>query len=319
MKKRIITGLILFITLAPIVVINEPSWVFGLFQLVMIAFVIVASIEMLNMYEKEKPIKIGVKIVIIILALLTYMNVGGLVQPINPSTLPGLNLITFTLNPVVIISFVTILLLSILVFVDDFSGADVGKALTIINYVGLGAASITLLRFLGVRFIVYVALISVFTDVFAYLFGMKFGKHKMAPRISPKKSWEGAIAGTIFGTLIGSVFAIFYGYIFTPNGFLGSILNPSAYMTIFDNFTSLDKQPLLIQALIIIPITLVGSIAAQVGDLVASKFKRTYNIKDFGTIFPGHGGVLDRFDSILFIGLIFLSIFIIITELYPLI
>src|SRR5690606_555366 len=124
-------------------------------------FVIVASIEMLNMYEKEKPIKIGVKIVIIILALLTYMNVGGLVQPINPSTLPGLNLITFTLNPVVIISFVTIVLLSILVFVDDFSGADVGKALTIINYVGLGAASITLLRFLGVRFIVYVALISV--------------------------------------------------------------------------------------------------------------------------------------------------------------
>lgn len=319
MKKRIITGLILAILLIPITVLNHPLWMFNIFQFVMILFVIMGSIEMLNMYEKEKPIKIAVKIIIIILALLTYMNVGGLIEPLNPITLPGLNLITLTLNPIVIISLVTIILLSLLVFIDDFSGADVGKALTIINYVGLGAASVTILRFLGVRFIVYVAIISVFTDVFAYFFGVKFGKHKMAPRISPKKSWEGAIAGTFFGTLSASLFALFYGVIFQSSGFLGDVFNPLDYRTIFDNFTTLSNQPLHIQALIIVPITLIGSVGAQVGDLVASKFKRTYHIKDFGNIFPGHGGVLDRFDSILFIGLIFLSIFIVITQFYPLV
>ncbi len=319
MRKRIITGLILAALLIPITVLNHPLWMFNIFQLVMILFVIMGSIEMLNMYEKEKPIKIAVKIIIIILALLTYMNIGGLIEPLNPITLPGLNLITLTLNPIVIIALVTIILLSLLVFIDDFSGADVGKALTIINYVGLGAASVTILRFLGVRFIVYVAIISVFTDVFAYFFGMKFGKHKMAPRISPKKSWEGAIAGTFFGTLSASLFAIFYGVIFQSNGFLGDVFNPLDYRTIFDNFTTLSNQPLHIQALIIVPITLIGSVGAQVGDLVASKFKRTYHIKDFGNIFPGHGGVLDRFDSILFIGLIFLSIFIVITQFYPLV
>ncbi|HLT00223.1 MAG TPA: phosphatidate cytidylyltransferase, partial [Acholeplasma sp.] len=208
-------------------------------------------------------------------------------------------------------------LLSLMVFVDDFSGSDIGKALTVIYYVGLGGASIMLLRYLGVRFIVYVFLVSAVTDIFAYFFGMAFGKHKMAPRISPKKSWEGAIAGTIIGTVVASAFAIFYGVIFTKEGFLGHILNPSDFQTIFDNFSSLGQQPLYIQTLIIIPITFLGTIAAQIGDLVASKFKRTYQIKDFGNIIPGHGGVLDRFDSIIFIGLLFLSIFIVITQLFP--
>ncbi len=317
MKQRIITALFLGVLLIPITVINHPIF-FNLFQLAVLTFVVIATFEMLSMYEKEKPIKIGVKVAIVLLTLLTYLNVGGLVAPINPITLPDFNLITLDLHPVVVIVIVTLTLLSLLVFVDDFSGADVGKALTVINYIGLGAASITLLRFLGVRFIVYVALISIVTDIFAYFFGMKFGKHKMAPRISPKKSWEGAIAGSVIATIIASSFAIFYGYIFRPEGFLGEILNPSGYMTIFDNFTNLGNQPLGIQALIIVPITLLGTIAAQVGDLVASKFKRTYDIKDFGNLIPGHGGVLDRFDSILFIALLFLSIFIVITEVYPL-
>jgi len=240
-----------------------------------------------------------------------------MIAPLNPQVLPGLFLITLNLNPVIILSFVTVILLSLLVFIDDFSGSDLGKAITIINYIGLGAASITILRYLGVRFIVYVALISMMTDIFAYFFGIAFGKHKMAPRISPKKSWEGAIAGTLFGTIIASSFAIFYGVIFSPEGFLGYIFNPDGYQTIFDNFTSIGNEPLFTQALIIIPITLLGSISAQIGDLVASKLKRNYKIKDFGNIFPGHGGILDRFDSIIFIGIMFLGIFILIKQFYP--
>lgn len=317
MKKRIITAIVLILLLLPITVLNYPNWVFSIFQMVMLLFVIMGALELIHMYEKEKPIKIVVQVVIIVLSLLTYMNVGGMIAPLNPQVLPGLFLITLNLNPVIILSFVTVILLSLLVFIDDFSGSDLGKAFTIINYIGLGAASITILRYLGVRFIVYVALISMMTDIFAYFFGIAFGKHKMAPRISPKKSWEGAIAGTLFGTIIASSFAIFYGVIFSPEGFLGYIFNPDGYQTIFDNFTSIGNEPLFTQALIIIPITLLGSISAQIGDLVASKLKRNYKIKDFGNIFPGHGGILDRFDSIIFIGIMFLGIFILIKQFYP--
>ena len=317
MKKRIITAIVLILLLLPITVLNYPKWVFNIFQVVMLLFVIIKTLELIHMYEKEKPIKIVVQVVIIVLSLLTYMNVGGMIEPLNPQVLPGLFLITLNLNPVIILSFVTVILLSLLVFIDDFSGSDLGKAFTIINYIGLGAASITILRYLGVRFIVYVALISMMTDIFAYFFGIAFGKHKMAPRISPKKSWEGAIAGTLFGTIIASSFAIFYGVIFSPEGFLGYIFNPDGYQTIFDNFTSIGNEPLFTQALIIIPITLLGSISAQIGDLVASKLKRNYKIKDFGNIFPGHGGILDRFDSIIFIGIMFLGIFILIKQFYP--
>lgn len=317
MKKRIITAIVLILLLLPITVLNYPNWVFSIFQMVMLLFVIMGALELIHMYEKEKPIKIVVQVVIIVLSLLTYMNVGGMIAPLNPQVLPGLFLITLNLNPVIILSFVTVILLSLLVFIDDFSGSDLGKAFTIINYIGLGAASITILRYLGVRFIVYVALISMMTDIFAYFFGIAFGKHKMAPRISPKKSWEGAIAGTLFGTIIASSFAIFYGVIFSPEGFLGDIFNPDGYQTIFDNFTSIGNEPLFTQALIIIPITLLGSISAQIGDLVASKLKRNYKIKDFGNIFPGHGGILDRFDSIIFIGIMFLGIFILIKQFYP--
>lgn len=317
MKKRIVTGIILVLLLVPVTILNYPLWVFNIFQVMMMLFVVAGSLELIRMFEKEKPIKPVVQVIIIILSLLTYLNVGGMIEPLNPQVLPGLFLITLNLNPVIILSLVTVILLSFLVFIDDFSGTDLGKAIIIINYIGLGAASITILRYLGVRFIVYVALISMFTDIFAYFFGIKFGKHKMAPRISPKKSWEGAIAGTIFGTLIAASFAIFYGLIFSPDGFLGDVFNPEGYLTIFDNFTRLGNEPLIVQASIILPITLLGSIAAQIGDLVASKLKRNYDIKDFGNIFPGHGGVLDRFDSIIFIGIMFLGIFILIRQFYP--
>lgn len=317
MKQRVITALILALILTPVTIINVP-WVFNIFQLLVVSMVVISTMEMLAMYEHEKPIKLSIKIVILILTLLTYINLGTLLKPINPTISHELQLITLNIDPIVVISLVTLVLLACMVFVDEFTGADIGKAFTIIYYVGLGAASITLLRYLGIRFIVYVALISFVTDIFAYIFGIKFGKHKMAPNISPKKSWEGAIAGSIIATLIASAFAMFYGYIFTPNGFLGSIFNPAdsegVYLiTIFDNFTDIGHRDLWLQALVIVPITFFGTIAGQIGDLVASKFKRTYQIKDFGNIMPGHGGILDRFDSIMFIGILFLSIFILMT------
>jgi len=316
-RKRILTGFLLTLILLPIAVINNPI-VFFLFQAIVIAFVVIATYEMLTMFEKEKPIRLRTKIIILALTLINYFNVGGLVGPLEPETFPGLILLTINIHPIITIALTVIIILLVFVLDDEFTINDVGKAFIIINYVGLGASAITMLRYLGVRFIFYVLLISTLTDMFAYFIGMIFGKRRLAPKISPKKSWEGAIGGAVIATLVASGFALFYGFIFTPEGFLGDILNPSGYLTIFDNFSSISNEPFALQAVIIIPITLLGSIFSQMGDLIASKFKRNYEIKDFGKIFPGHGGVLDRFDSILFIGLLFLGIFIFINSVFPL-
>ena len=192
-----------------------------------------------------------------------------------------------------------------MVFCKEFDANDIGKSLASSFYVGFGVASLIALRILGVRFVVYLFMITVLTDVFAYVYGMLFGKHKMIERISPKKTWEGAVGGTIVATIASTLFAFLYGQLF-PGGELN---------TIFDNFTQgVQSNPVLLFVLIFI-VTFITSLAGQVGDLVASRLKRTYDIKDFSNIFPGHGGVLDRFDSAIFASLVLLPLFIIISSI----
>ena len=124
------------------------------------------------------------------------------------------------------------------------------------------------------EFLVWLILIGAFvTDTFAYLIGVTFGKHKLCPEISPKKTVEGAIAG-----VVGSVL----GYLF--------------FGLIMQNICQYHVNYLLL-----LPLGILASIAAQIGDLFASIIKRQHNLKDFGTLIPGHGGVFDRCDSLLFV------------------
>lgn len=115
----------------------------------------------------------------------------------------------------------------------------------------------------------YVIIISYITDVFALFVGMKFGKHKLNERVSPKKSIEGAIGGFVFGALISFI----YAYLFDFFGF--------------------DMYVILISSLTL-------PIVSQIGDLAYSLIKRHYKIKDFSKLIPGHGGILDRLDSLTF-------------------
>lgn len=309
MKKRMTTGAVLALILIPAISLEI---FLGVFQVLMIIFVVIASTEMIRMYETEKKFQLLPKIGIVLLTLGTFFSVGGVLGDLEHNPLEANGLLSIT------IPLITLILFSFLVLFKDFNGLDVGKALTIINYVGLGAASIVILRFLGVRFLVYLLLITSSTDIFAYLFGVKYGKHKLAPHISPKKSWEGAIAGTIAATIVASSFALFYGAFFQPGSVLGDFFNLGGQMTLLDNFSSLgERTPVWVQGLIIVPITMIASMFAQIGDLVASRLKRTYNIKDFGNILPGHGGLLDRFDSVLFVALFLTSIFLLIYKLFP--
>ena len=308
MKQRIITGAALPAIFIPIVILKP---LFMVFQIAMIAMVIVGALELIGMYNKQKKFSKIPSTLTVIAAILTYLT--AVIAWSSDTILPGLTPIDIKVNFVAIAMVVVFLMFGLIVFYDDYDGSDIGKSITIIYYMGLGAAAISILRLIGVRFIVYLFLVTISTDMFAYFFGMRFGKHKMAPKISPKKSWEGAIAGTLIATILGTVFALFYGDIFTME-----FLNNPFQQTLLQNFSSLGYEPLWIQALVFIPITMIASVLGQIGDLVASRLKRTYEIKDFGKIFPGHGGVLDRFDSAIFVALFLVAVFMAINSLFPL-
>lgn len=121
------------------------------------------------------------------------------------------------------------------------------------------------------------------TDSFAFLVGRKLGKHKMCPVISPKKSVEGAIGGTV----VTSIFNVFLVFIF------GLIASKYGH----ENFITADG----LKYLIIIPVSWVLSVVSMFGDLAASVLKRNVGIKDYSNLLPGHGGIMDRFDSIVFV------------------
>ena len=109
-------------------------------------------------------------------------------------------------------------------------------------------------------------------DTCAYCVGLLIGKHKMAPRLSPKKSVEGGIGGVAGAALLGVLFAL------AMNQWGGAQANPLHYAII----------------------CAAGGMISQVGDLAASAIKRNHDIKDYGKLIPGHGGILDRFDSVIF-------------------
>ena len=122
------------------------------------------------------------------------------------------------------------------------------------------------------------------TDAFAFLVGRKIGKHKMCPGISPKKSWEGAIYGTLITAVINVL--VLLGYTHVAVFLMGR--------TMFWLDTPLKY---LYVALLSVFLSAVG----MFGDLAASVLKRNVGLKDFSNILPGHGGIVDRFDSCLFV------------------
>lgn len=128
----------------------------------------------------------------------------------------------------------------------------------------------------GVFFLIFAFFASWMTDTFAYFVGSKLGKHKLCPKISPKKSVEGAIGGV-----------------------LGAVLLNLLLLFVFDKFF-FEEQTALSYAVVAV-LSVVLSVVSMFGDLAASTIKRNFGIKDFGKLLPGHGGIMDRFDSALFV------------------
>lgn len=122
-------------------------------------------------------------------------------------------------------------------------------------------------------------------DTFAYFTGKFFGKHKLIPEISPKKTIEGSVGGIVF--TIGAF--VLYGFIVNKN----------------------YGEEIELSYVLLVILGLAASVISQIGDLVASAVKRQYEIKDYGRLFPGHGGVLDRFDSVMLVAPVTYVIFLI--------
>ena len=141
-------------------------------------------------------------------------------------------------------------------------------------YVVFMLSFVFLVRILeGGQYLIWLIFISAWgSDTLAYCSGLLFGKHKMTPQLSPKKTVEGAIGGVLGAALLGVIYALIF----------------REQLTVF-------ASPVLSVGIL----AGAGGAISMVGDLAASAIKRNYEIKDYGTLIPGHGGILDRFDSII--------------------
>jgi len=158
-------------------------------------------------------------------------------------------------------------------------------------FIALPLAMLVQLRqqWAGAFLILYLLFVVWAGDILAYFVGRSIGRHRMSPRISPKKTWEGAVASMIASLAAGT--ALFYYA--TP---LCTILLQWGLIQRRDGIFTLER-PVLAPVLLL---TAVLNVAAQLGDLVESLIKRGAGVKDSGTILPGHGGMLDRIDALLF-------------------
>lgn len=172
--------------------------------------------------------------------------------------------------------FIIILFFQAILF-EDISLDDVSSVFLMGVIIGFAANSVVRIYDLehGNLIMFYILIATFGCDIMALFTGMLFGKHPLNKRVSPKKTVEGAIGGWLFGALFSFVFAYF---------FLGQS------QIYFYTFTSLTLP-----------------IVAQIGDLSFSLIKRNYGVKDFGSLIPGHGGILDRVDSLLFCLIYFIS------------
>lgn len=160
------------------------------------------------------------------------------------------------------------LLLVSTVIVDDYEFTKAGISALAMFYLGLGGYAAVRIREADITLLMFILLVVFTTDIGAYFIGSKIGKRKLAPKLSPNKTVEGAVGGITLAIVLAAIYLSFFSF------------NYSYF--------------------VMLVIAVLLSITGQFGDLIASRLKRHFKVKDAGHIFPGHGGVLDRFDSVLF-------------------
>ena len=275
MKKRVITAAVLLALLAVVVwQIYTP-----LFVIVIAFFSSVAAMEIM------KCAKVNNKFILIVgtaaAFCIPFFSSESILEPYMP-TYTWLNFINATPKTVYLIVIVIAFFLAMLKDYKNTKFEDVAVSIVASIVVPYAFSLFGALRDMtgygnqiGVYFIFYALICALGTDTGAQLGGMAFGKNKMSPNISPKKTVEGAVCGIVFSLILNAIALVLYNK--------------------FSDFgiTRMQATVLLIAEPFI-------AFLSMMGDLTASVLKRNFDVKDFGKIFPGHGGVMDRFDSSLF-------------------
>lgn len=156
---------------------------------------------------------------------------------------------------------------------NTYTIEEAGFPVIVSLYTGIGFKNLVSARAAGIEVVLLALFIVWATDIGAYMIGRKIGKHKLIPSVSPNKTVEGALGGILCAVAVAAIFTIIY---------------PSQLHFGHANW-------------LIVLFAAVFSVVGQFGDLVESSIKRHYEVKDSGNILPGHGGILDRFDSLLFV------------------
>ncbi len=257
---RLISGIVLVIIAFVVLFLGGP--VTGL---AMMGLSLVGVFELCRVYKIEKNSPVVIAYIWTVLYYAVLM--------LEKKEVMGFQLGRLVM-PVMIIYLLVILAVYVFKF-PKYHDKEIMAAFLAFFYVSVMLSYIYKIREMesGGYLVVLCFLCSWGNDTLAYCVGVLFGKHKMSPKLSPKKSIEGLFGGIIGAGLLGLLYGLF----------LKSHIPP----------TSLILLKLFI-------ICSLGALPAVIGDLAASAIKRNNDIKDYGTLIPGHGGVLDRFDSIIF-------------------
>lgn len=270
MKTRVITSVVGLALLATVMVFYETIY----FNLVFAAVCVIAIHELFAAYgfgKRQLYIFIGFSVMALLVMLADNPVIIPLIVPaaylfvvfLAVCTVKGFDKTTFA----------------------NLSGMTVFSAIVVFCFYSLIYLKMLLPQaeygYDATYFVVLILAYAWGGDTFAYFAGRAFGKHKLAPVVSPKKTVEGAIGGVLGSMLLGVLVTVVYVQLF------GRVLG--------------FERVRFVYYVIIALLGAVASVLGIMGDLFASAVKRQRDLKDFGTIFPGHGGILDRFDSVLFI------------------
>ena len=275
MKTRAITSVLIIISIVPLI----------LFSHYFIYPVILAALSVTAVYEILKVIGVSKKCAVAIPAYLFAALFPVIPFFTDRDYTKNISLLTghdSIKNILLLLACALLVYLFYLMGVAIFSKgkipfSKIAEVFTAITYVVVSFTALSIIRYfdkslVGMFQLGLVFIVAWICDVFAYLVGSLFGKHKLIPEISPKKTVEGSIGGVVFAGLT----YLLYGFI------VDMVVDTIAVNYIFLGICGV-----------------VLSVVSQLGDLIASLIKREYGVKDYGKLFPGHGGVMDRFDSVL--------------------
>ena len=235
-------------------------------QLLLITLFMISLIGLYELYKVMKFENTPLAYIGYIAAFIWYINIDTKQSPMFNIKVPELMILSIS---------VVALLLVFVIYYPKYTANQLFSAIFGIFYIPVMISFIFKTREAiafgqWIAWLVYVS--SWGSDTCAYAVGRLFGKHKLAPVISPNKSIEGSIGGILGSALIGVIFGL-----------------------IMSNYTGKLENLVMVFAVI----GGLGSVISQIGDLAASGIKRNYDIKDYGNLIPGHGGILDRYDSII--------------------